>query len=106
MGYGRCENGLKIGSEGGSNLIRGCGMSAIRVGEVEDSIFAVTFNNREMEEVYISITFNCPTFFLLFGCDTLPLCSAGVDVAGGAVAEGRDFVETDGAFDQQGFALR
>jgi hypothetical protein len=43
---------------------------------------------------------------LLFGCDTLPLCSARVDVASGAIAEGRDFVETDGAFDQQGFALR
>jgi hypothetical protein len=63
MGYRSCEYGLKIGSEGGSNLIRGCGMSAIRVGEVGYSIFAVTFNNREMEEVCIATTFNCPTFF-------------------------------------------
>jgi hypothetical protein len=66
MGYRRCENGLKMGSEGGSNLIRGCGMSAIRVGEVGDSIFAVTFDNREVEEVCIAITFNCPMFFALW----------------------------------------
>jgi hypothetical protein len=55
-----------MGSEGGSNLIRGCGMSAIRVGEVGDSIFAVTFDNREVEEVCIAITFNCPMFFALW----------------------------------------
>jgi hypothetical protein len=66
MGYRRCEYGLKIGGEGGGNLIRSCRMCAIRVGEVRYSVFPVSFNNGEMEKVCITITFNCPTFFALW----------------------------------------
>jgi hypothetical protein len=105
LGNRRSENALKIGSKSGSNLIRGCGMGAVWVGEVRDSVFTVTLENGEVKEICIAITFNCPTFFL-FECDTLPLYYAGSDIGGGAAAEGRDSVESDGAFDPQGFVPR
>jgi hypothetical protein len=66
LGNGRSENAFKIGSESVSNLFRGCGMSAVWVGGAGDSIFAVTFENGEMKEICVAITFDCPTFFSLW----------------------------------------
>jgi hypothetical protein len=34
LGYRGSENGLKVGGESGSYLVRGCGVRAIRVGEI------------------------------------------------------------------------
>jgi hypothetical protein len=36
------------------------------VGQEIDSIFAVTFENGEMKETCVAITFDCPTFFSLW----------------------------------------
>jgi hypothetical protein len=63
LGNGRSENAFKIGSDSVSNLFRGCGMSAVWVGEVGDSIFAVTFEYGEVKEICVAFTFDCPTFF-------------------------------------------
>jgi hypothetical protein len=81
-------------------------MGAIRVGEKGDGVFAVSLNDREVKEVSVSVTFDCPTFFWLFEYDRLPLYFEGVGVAGEDDAEGWDFAEKDGETDRLEFALQ
>jgi hypothetical protein len=63
LGKRRGEDALKVGSKNGSNLIRGCGVGAVWFGEIGDSVFTVTFENGEVKEISIAITFNFPMFF-------------------------------------------
>jgi hypothetical protein len=63
LGYGGSENGLEVGGESGSYLIRSCGGRAIRIGEKRNGVFPVSFDDTEMKEVCVAITFDCPTFF-------------------------------------------
>jgi hypothetical protein len=44
-------------------LIWSCGISAIRVREKGDGVFAVSLNDRLVEKVCVSVTFDSPAFF-------------------------------------------
>jgi hypothetical protein len=38
-------------------------MGAIRFGEKGDGVFVVSLDDREVKEVCVTVTFDCPTFF-------------------------------------------
>jgi hypothetical protein len=50
------ENILEVGYESGSKLFRGSGLGSIRVMEVNDSVFPISFGYGLMEERGVAIT--------------------------------------------------
>jgi len=56
------ENINEIAGESVCKLIRSSGVGAIRINEVRDFVFPVSFGNGMMEERSVPVTCNCPIF--------------------------------------------